>query len=240
MTDEDIFGTTPIVEEQVEATPAPEPEAPEPVAEPAPEPEATEPVTPVAEPAKPDPGFVPLAAVLDERDRRKQLEAEVARLNAQQQPQEPLDPWSDLEGTLTAQEQKFQAMLYQQQITMSDRFARQAYGDELVEKATKWGFERCAQDPYFNAQVIQSGDPVGYAVQQYQRDQIASKVDLTEFEKFQAWQAAQAQLTQQTAVPVAATPSPVQPPPSLASAPSAGSSTQPKPNPEEEKLNAMF
>jgi hypothetical protein len=235
MTDEDIFGTTPTVEEQVEATPAPEPEAQEPVAEPAPEPVATEPVAPVAEPAKPDPGFVPLAAVLDERDRRKQLEAELARIQAQQQPPEPIDIY-DPEQLAAFQQQQ----IISTKLDISEDMTRDKFGDELVDQARDWALQRYQQNPAYRDEVLRQRNPWKYVVEQYQREQIASQVSLSDFEQFQAWKAAQAQLTQQTAAPVAATPSPVQPPPSLASAPSAGSSTQPKPNPEEEKLNAMF
>lgn len=233
MTDEDIFGTNPIADEQVtEATP--ETAAPEPVAEPV----AAEPVTPpvvTPEPAKPDPGFVPLAALLDERDRKKQVEAELARYQAQQQPAEPLDVYDPEQLAGFTHQQVINTKL-----DISEDMTRDKFGDELVDKARDWALQRFNANPAYQAEVLRQRNPWKFVVEQYQRDQIASQVSLTDFEQFQAWKAAQAQLTQQTAAPVAATPSPVQPPPSLASAPSAGSTTQPKPDPVTEKLNAMF
>ena len=234
MTDEDIFGENPIAAEQVET---PQVETP---AEPVVEPVAAEPaaVPPVAEPAKPDPGFVPLAAVLDERDRRKQLEAELDRYRAQiaqQQPAEPLDVYDPEQLAGFTHQQVINTKL-----DISEDMTRDKFGDELVDKARDWALQRFNANPAYQAEVLRQRNPWKFVVEQYQRDQIASQVSLTDFEQFQAWKAAQAQLTQQTAAPVAATPSPVQPPPSLASAPSAGSTTQPKPDPVTEKLNAMF
>lgn len=231
--DEDIFGETPIVEEQVAA----EPEAvePEPVAEqPAELPADPEP--PIAEPVKPDPGFVPIGAMLDERERRKQLETELARLQAQQPEPEPLDLYDPEQMATYHQQQVISAKL-----DISEDMTRDKFGDELVDQARDWALQRFQASPAYQAEVLRQRNPWKYVVEQYQRDQIAQQVSLSDFEKFKQWQAAQQQLAQQqTAAPVAAEPPIVQPPRSLASAPSAGSSTQPKPNPEAEKLNAMF
>lgn len=233
MTDEDIFGETPIAEEQVEATP--ETVTPEPEAE---TPEAVEPapvVPPVAEPAKPEPGFVPLAAVLDERDRRKQLEAELARRDAERAPPEPLDVYDPEQMAAFQQQQVINTKL-----DISEDMTRDKFGDELVDQARDWALQRFSANPAYQAEVLRQRNPWKYVVEQYQRDQIASQVSMDDFQQFQAWKAAQGQLAQQTAAPLAADTPSVQPPRSLASAPSAGSTTQPKPDPVAEKLNAMF
>ncbi|CAB5222432.1 hypothetical protein UFOVP368_7 [uncultured Caudovirales phage] len=232
MTDEDIFGTNPIAEEQVEATP--EAVEPEPVAEqPAETPVAPPVVTP--EPAKPEPGHVPLSAMLDERERRQKLEAELARYQAQQAPPEPLDVYDpeQLAGYTSQQ-------VLNTKLDISEEMTRDKFGDELVDKAREWALQRFSQDPSYQAQVLRQRNPWKHVVEQFQRDQIASQVSLSDFEQFQAWKAANATLAQQTAAPVAAQTPLVQPPPSLASAPSAGSSVQPKPDPAAETLNAMF
>ena len=232
MTDEDIFGATPIAEEQVEATP--EAVEPEPVAEqPAETPAAPPVVTP--EPAKPEPGHVPLSAMLDERERRQKLEAELARYQAQQAPPEPLDVY-DPEQMAAFQHQQ----VVNTKLDISEEMTRDKFGDELVDKARDWALQRFNQNPAYQAEVLRQRNPWKHVVEQYQRDQIASQVSLSDFEQFQAWKAANATLAQQTAAPVAAQTPLVQPPPSLASAPSAGSSTQPKPDPALERLNAMF
>lgn len=207
--DEAVTTEAPAVEPVVE-TPA------EPVAEPAP-------VETPAEPAKPEPGFVPFAAVLDERDKRKELQAEIERMRQAQPaptPQAIPDMFEDPEGYTSALATTFEQKLYQQQLNMSDRFAQNQYGEELTTAAKQWAFEKCNTDPYFNAKVRESGDPVGYAVKEYQRDQIVSTVTPDDFKQFTAWKQAQATMATPTAQE---TPSPAKPPPrSLASAPSAG------------------
>lgn len=180
-----------------------------------------------AEPAKPEPGFVPFAAVLDERDKRKERDAENERLRLrlqqfeQAQAQPAPDIFEDPDGFAAGIEQKFEMKLHNQTLRVSERFARQQYGDELTDIAKQWAFDRCNEDPAFNAKALASGDPFGFAVQEYQRDQIVSTVTPDDFKQFTAWKQAQAGLT--PAPTAQETPSPAKPPPrSLASAPSAG------------------
>ncbi len=231
MTDEDIFGEAPIAEDQ--ATVAPEAVEPAPVAEPvAEEPAALPPVAP--EPAKPEPGFVPLAALLDERDRKKQLEAELARYQAQQAPAEPLDVYDPEQMAAWQQQQVISAKL-----DVSEDVTRDKFGDELVDKARDWALQRFAANPAYQAEVLSQRNPWKYVVEQFQRDQIAQQVSVSDFEQFKAWQAAQAAAAQQPQAAPAA-PTFVQPPVSLASAPSAGSPAPPKADPVADKLNSMF
>lgn len=168
---------------------------------------------------KPEPVMVPLAALHETRDKVRDLEA---RLAAQQQPTVQTPPatpdvFEDPEGFTTAIQQQIKQAVYAERLNFSHATAAQKYGDETVQAAIEWGRAKCGSDPYFNATVMDNPDPVGFAVQQYQREQIASSVDLSEYEQFKAWKAAQAQA--QTVAPVAA----VQAPPrSIATAPSSG------------------
>lgn len=223
-------------EEPLELTEeAPEPQ-PEPAQEAPAEPEAAEPE------AKPEPQNVPLGAMLDERDKRNaekaradRLEAELAQMRAQQQPQQVPDRWEDPDGFDAYQDQKIQQALYQQNLRWSERIATTEHGKETVEQAKTWGIDRCNTDPYFNAKVAASPDPVGFVVNEWKREQIAAQVSPEDLTEFQAWKAAQAQL--QTAPSVEAAPpnSPRSlPPRSLASAPSAGGVlTEPEPSEED-------
>ena len=219
MDDDDFLAEIGKDDEAVVETPA------EPVVE-TPAESVAEPVAvePAPEPAKPEPGFVPFAAVLDERDKRKELQAEIERMRQAQPaptPQAIPDMFEDPEGYTSALAQTFEQRIYQTQLQMSDRFAQNQYGEELTTAAKQWAFEKCNTDPYFNAKVRESGDPVGYAVKEYQRDQIVSTVTPDDFKQFTAWKQAQAGLT--PAPTAQETPSPAKPPPrSLASAPSAG------------------
>ena len=226
-----------VAQEQVEAPAPAEPEAAPPAGE-------VPPGTVTIPEPKAEPGFVPLAAVLDERDRRKQLEKELAEYRQRQQaPQpDPIDPWTDLEGALAQRDQQYQTMLFHQKAQMSRRFAEMQHGAEAVQSAVEWGREKCDADPAFNQQVFASDDPVGFVLQQYQRDQIASNMSMDDFKAFQAWKQAQSNPQPVAAPPIVAQEAPPVPPPpkSLATAQSAGSPVAPKSDPVEERLSRMF
>jgi hypothetical protein len=185
-------------------------EAPEPV-------EQQEAPVEVAPEIKPEPAHVPITALMDERDKRKAAEAKLATFEQQPAPVQIPDQFEDPEGYTAAIQDQFEQRLYGQTLAISERFAVQQYGKETTDAALEWGRAKCAADPYFNAQVRQSSDPAGFAVQEYQRDQIASQVTPDDYQKFKAWQAAQAEITPQ---PV--TPSPPIPARSIGSIPSAG------------------
>lgn len=217
ITDEDFLDAIGSDEQEEQVT--------EPAVEPAPEPEAPvveEPVNPLVAPvveAKPDPGFVPITAVLDERDKRQKLEAELAQYRAQQQqPQAVPDKWEDPDAYEAFRDQKLQHELYQQNLRWSERIATSEHGAETVKTAKEWAVAKCDEDPYFNAKVAASPDPIGFAVSEWRREQIASQVTPEDLSAFQAWKQAQAQI-QANPTP----PAPNVPPRSLASAPSAGS-----------------
>lgn len=193
-----------------------------------PEPEAA----PAVEPRQPEPGYVPLNAVLDEREKRKALEAEIARYRAaEKQPEtaEVPDMFEDPEGWQSSIQGQFQQELYKQRLDFSHRLASQSHGKETVDAALAWGQQRCAEDPSFNMMVMNNPDPVGYAVEQYQRDQIASNVTPDDYAQYQAWKAAQANVQAETQQPAKQVP-----PKSLATAPSAGGvTTEPEPTEED-------
>jgi hypothetical protein len=248
MEDEDFLAA---VEADNAGEPVTEP-SPEPAAEPAPAPqepeqpapaETTVEALPVNEP-KPEPGFVPITAMLDERDKRKNLEAELARLQAQQPaPQAPAIPdmLDDPEGYASYQTTAAQQAALAVKLDMSEEFVRQSKGDEIVNKARDWALDQFTRRPGFQQEVFGQRNPYGYIVQLYEREQIASSVKPDEFAEFQAWKAAQAQLTQsqQQAAP-AAPPPPVAPTRSLASAPSAGGVSTDVAQSDEEVFEEVF
>jgi hypothetical protein len=243
MEDEDFLAAVeadnvnaPVAEEIVEQ-PVEAPEQVETPAEPIEAP--VEPASPLEPPVvehKPDPGFVPITVVLDERDKRQKLEQQLALLQAQQQPPAIPDQWEDPEGYAAHQDQKVQAALYQQNLRWSERIAASEHGKETVDQAKSWGIQRCDTDPYFNAKVANSDDPIGFVVSEWKREQIASQVTPDDFAQFQAWKQAQAQIQAPAPSQQAATPTPSRsvPPRSLASAPSAGGvATEPDQSDEE-------
>lgn len=142
--------------------------------------------------------YEPLKAIRAENQELKQL---LQQLQQPQQNQQPVyevpDMFADPEGWQAYQQAQMDRRLYSQSLAMSERFARQQYGAETVDQAKEWGLRRCDEDPVFNNQVFASGDPVGYVVQQYQRDQITSQVTPEDFAEFQQWRQTRSAPTQE-------------------------------------------
>ena len=160
----------------------------------------------------PEPGHVPISAMLDEREKRQAAEKanrELQERLAAQQPQTPLAP-----------EEAFEAALYAQNLRVSRRFAERQYGPELTAQVHDWAFKRCEEDPLFNVQMRSSDDPYEAAMQAYNREQVLAAVGPSDLEAFKAWQAAQADLKAAQPVPQPAPSAPL--PRSLADAPGNG------------------
>ncbi len=199
--------------------------APEPVSAPVEAPTPKAPVeAPVAIPVaseapKPDPGFIPLSALMDERDKRKSLEARLAQFEqAREAPKVP-DVLSDPEGFQAHTVAQFQAQLVDTKLNISEAAARRHYGADKVEAAKQWALTQFEKKPSFQQEVISQADPYDYAIQQFERDSIASTVTADDFEQFKAWKAAQAQLS---SVPASAASQSTDPVRSIASQPSGG------------------
>lgn len=205
-----------------------EPEAPEitpeQVAEDQPEPE--QPREAVAEPAptnepqhqRPEAGFVPIAAMMDERDKRRALEAQLAEYQRQQaaQPAAP-DPFDDPQGFAQYQNAQVEQRLTQERFAFSDRFARKEYGAETVDKAVQWAQERAQQDPVFAQSYMRESDPIDWIVQQHKRDSMISQIGNRSMDDFVRDYLAQnpgliSQTAPVAAAPVAVTPQQATPP----------------------------
>lgn len=244
----DFLGGEPVPAPEAAPVEAAAPEAPAAAAQPEPAPAEPAPAAPAPQP---EPHHaVPLATFLDTRDKLSAVEKEARELRewrAQQEAaarrQPPPSRDEDPEGYEAFQASQIRGALYDQRLDMSRFMAEQRHGAQVTDEAFKWGLERCDADPHFNAKVATSRDPVGLVVAEWKRDQIASKVDPTEYEGYLAWKAAQAaaQPTDQPQ-PAAAQPAarPAAPRASLAAAPSAGSHAGPVPRDGAATFDAMF
>ena len=182
--------------------------------EPAPEPvlQAPQPAPVVAQPEPKEPGHVPISALLDERDKRRKLEEQLAQIQQQQMQHAPqVDPYQDPAAYANQ-------LALNTRLDMSEEMARSKHGEDVVNTARDWALQKFASNPAFQAEVLSQRNPYEYVVQQYGREQVASQVSLSELAQFQAWKAAQAQVQAQQPTP--STPIPT---PSLASASAAGS-----------------
>lgn len=156
-----------IVEEQAEDL------SPESVEEPAPE--LTPEPKPVAEPQRPEQGYVPLSAMMDERDRRKHAEERVRQLE-QQQPKQAPSPYDDPEGFAAHQHEVVEQRLTEQRFAFSDRWARKEHGAEAVESAVTWAQDRAHRDPAFAMAYMREADPIDWIVRQHKQDALVAEI----------------------------------------------------------------
>lgn len=166
--------------------------------------------------------MVPLKALHETRDEVRDLKARLAQFELPQQPQQaPLVPdmFEDPDGYTAWQNQQMSRAIYAERYNFSQRLAEQQHGKETVQSAVNWAAERAANDPQFNMAALSQPDPVGFAIEQWKKDQIVSQVDANEYEQFKQWKAATA-ATQQQAPPGQTTTQ--NPPQSIASLPSGG------------------
>lgn len=229
-----------------ETEPAPEPQI-EPVVEPVAQPE---PEPPVVEQVAPQQGFVPMAAMLDERDKRKALEAQVAHYQTQQQPSARPDPFDDPDAYEAYLGSTLDERLTGLKFNMSAEMAKSAHGEEVVTTATNWAAERAANDPGFRVQWQQalqtSPHPMEWVVRQHKRETLLSAIgDVPSVDDWFTQEAAKRGYVAQSApavvAPMAAAqpaPRPAAPPRSIAS--EAPVSASASPNDAKAEFDAIF
>lgn len=182
----------------------------------APEPsQAQERPIPPAEP-KAEPGHIPIAAMLDEREKRQALERQLADYRQREA------EWRSANAAPVTPEAQIQAELYAQRLEMSRGFAESRYGAEQVNQVHDWAVARCDTDPFFNEKMRASRNPYEEAMQAWHREQVAAEVSPTDLDAFRAWKAAQAQVAAAGQVQAQPTPSVASPPRSLVSHPGNG------------------
>lgn len=173
--DQEQMEAAPEVVEEAAPNPEPVEEAPVEPEQPAQEPEPAQ--------QEPEARHVPISAMLDERDKRKALEAERDRYKQQleeaqqrQKPQNVPDPYDDPQGFAAYQEQRVQEAVTQQRFQMSELMAKQQHGEEVVTKASQWALEKANSDPAFAAAYHRQPHPIDWIVQQHKRDAILSDI----------------------------------------------------------------
>lgn len=249
-----------------EQSPAPDaPQVQEPAATPAPAPQEAPATPPPADPAQPapvaaDPSLaeqaaaqhVPLSTFLDMRDKATAAEKRAKELETWRQQQEaaarrqpPPSREEDPDGYEEHRDQRFQAALYEQKLSFSERLAVGAHGKDAVAAAKSWYDEYATQDPFFDRKVASSADPYEVVITEWKRQQLLTRIDPNDIDAFQAWKAAQAGQAPAAPNPAAGAPSapparPQAPRASIAAAPSAGASADPRPMDGDETYRSMF
>lgn len=182
------------------------------------QPPADPPAAPSQATAQPPEGFVPVGVVQAMREelnafKRQQNQTPPAA------PQPAPDVYADPEGFA----QYSQVQVINERLHWSYKVAEAAHGAEVVQQAQQWAEQRYAQDPVFAQRAQAQPDPYGWAIDEWKRDQVLSKLsDPQLIDKFLAFASGQQAASAALAAPPAPPPSPAAPPPSIASAPSAG------------------
>ena len=215
-----MSGNLPFLDDEKELPEATEPEAtPEPVAE---EPKGEEPPAPVAEAAPPaaseDHGKIPIAALLDEREKRKEREREaeelrrkLAEYEAKQQPKP--DFFADPEAALTAAARAAQAAALNTKLEMSRFQAEKDYSKDEVQAAYEF-FDR---NPHLSGALLNHPSPFHKAVEEYR---IHSQVEKLRTNPTAFEAEIEARIREKVLAELAAQPKPTAPPPSISASPS--------------------
>ncbi len=161
----------------------------------------------VTPPAPPTPGHVPVAALLDERDKRKALERQLADLKAQ-------TPEGPAPEPTTAQQMWALRMDVSRELMVSQ------HGEAEAQALHEWGEAKCGSDPHFNQQVYASKNPYAFIRQARQREMLLAEVSPDDLDDYKAWKASKAQGGSPASAPQP-TPTPAAPR-SLVTAPNAG------------------
>ena len=161
------------------ATPAPEPSAP--VIE------AEKPAAPEPEPQgdgrarDPETGrFVPISALLDERDKRQaetakriDLEAQLQRYQQPQQPEQiPTDPSGIIQYALAEQ----QRIAFNERLNTSELMARQAHGEDIVSQAQQAFLSAVGQNPMLQQQLQGQIHPYDFVVKWHKQHKLMSEI----------------------------------------------------------------
>lgn len=190
-----------------------------------PEPEAKgEP--PVAPPATPeDHGRIPIAALLDEREKRKEKEREVEALNRRIADYEAKatpkpDFFADPEAALAAAQRAAQAAAINTKLETSRFLAEEKFGAEKVQAAYEF-FDR---NPHLSGQLLTSPSPFHAAVKEYEKHQAMTEIG----EDPSAYRArVEAEIRERILAEYNVQPKPTAPPPSLSSASSVSAGKAP-------------
>lgn len=161
------------------ATPAPEPSAPvieaEKPAAPEPEPQGD------ARARDPETGrFVPISALLDERDKRQaetakriDLEAQLQRYQQPQQPEQiPTDPSGIIQYALAEQ----QRIAFNERLNTSELMARQSHGEETVSEAQQAFLSAVGQNPMLQQQLQGQIHPYDFVVKWHKQHKLMSEI----------------------------------------------------------------
>ena len=234
---------------QTPEPPVSEPPAEAPPVQEAPNPEPTL-SQPASAPVQPPSGYIPIAAVLDEREKRQKFERELEEYKrkfeeATRKPPQPLDPLADPEAFERQLNERIERVRWDAITNASLVAAVRHHGQEKVKAAEEWLQQELQQNPALWQSIQRQPDPYDFVVSQHQRTLRLQKIGDEDPEAWaQKWAEANGyqKVTPQPQAAGGAGPSsqPTLPRPSLASAPSAGGRTPSTPTGPGAAFDAVF
>jgi hypothetical protein len=236
---------------QEPAPPADQPPAPPPVAEPPP---VASPAPPADQPDQPPPGRQWVdAALLDEREKRREavqraqeLERKLQEYEAKKTAPPPIDPLTDPDGwqqQISAQREKDRQ---DARFEMSEMMALTSHGQEKVMAAVQWLDSELQKNPAFFHVIAKQPHPYDFVVKQHERHSRLSKIGDDDPESWaQKWAEQNGYVRvnpQPGASGASPPPNPRTPPPrsSIAGLPSAAASSQPVAQSDEDIFKEVF
>ena len=204
-------------------------------------PEATPQTVEAAPPAAPEPEpqgdgrardpetgrFVPISALLDERDKRQaetrkreDLEQQLQRYQQPQQPEYvPTDPSGIIQYALAEQ----QRVAFNERLNTSELMARQAHGEDIVSEAQQAFLSAVGQNPMLQQQLQGQIHPYDFVVKWHKQHKLMSEIG----QDPEAWRKSEAEkiraqvLAELQGQGVSPAQSSQQPPPSVVGRPAA-------------------
>ncbi len=183
---------------------------------------------PAPEPAV-EPGHVPIAAMLDEREKRLAAERRLAEVEAERKAAQ-----AQARAAQAPAEERQALQMFALRRDLSRELLASKHGEEEARALEAWGFEKCEADPQFNQQVLAARNPYEFIRQARARERLLAEVSPDDLEDYRAWKTGRAAGDSPGPVPSTAprSPSPASgggssgggssPPRSLVTAPNAG------------------
>lgn len=136
--------------------------------------------TPV-QPSAPPPGYIPMAAVLDERDKRQKFERELEDYKRRyeeltRKAPEPVDPIADPDAFNRHIEAQVARAKWDAITSVSYSMALRHHGAEKVKQAEEWLAGELQSNPGMWTQVQRQPDPYDFVVSQHQRTMRLQKI----------------------------------------------------------------
>lgn len=121
--------------------------------------------------------MVPLSALLKERNKRQEKPAAPAAAAAEEPVEVEIpDPATDPKGYFDYQQSVITTNIVNNNLNVSERFARKEHPAELVDAVRTWALARFDTDPEYAKKVLFDADPYGVAIADYQAEQRGDKL----------------------------------------------------------------